>query len=501
MISPQVSHFGALSVSSSEMTDAAPTDLSSDALALLLGEALRVGVNSAPPEVPEWWNDPAFPYVVVSYVGRGGSGFVWKAGRRDGHGLVALKLVPFRTDPVRLQQRWQDECAALAKIRHPNLVALIDHGRSPDGLSGWLAMEWIEGTCLSRKLQENGRIPCKEVVSMVPQIVAGLSALHQAGLIHRDIKPSNLLSESETGRIVVADLGTSLDLAADADQRVTRTFEQPLTPGYFPPELLQPGYVPTALGDQYSLAFTLWQLLSGTMPIGAFAKLHQLCKCPDGLDAVLRKALATNPAKRFPNLAAFGDSFRNAASRPSRRGLIGCLICLLALAATIFWINRPPTFPKRFHSGKIPVNEGRQQFVVIDLTIRETGDFLAKIRTTSLDPFFGFDGKTDMVFRDAKGNIIHQVATGSHGVNGRLIPGGRHDRTDTWHYRIPADAARRVATIDFHATPSANGMEHRLKMNQGRVRRDLEEIKTGAAKGLDALYKTVNPPPAKPPEE
>jgi serine/threonine protein kinase len=501
MITPQVSYSGDFSVYPLEMSDATPPDLSSDALALLLDEALRVGVNSAPPEIPEWWSDPEFPYVVVSYVGRGGSGFVWKAGRRDGHGFVALKLVPFRTDPVRLRQRWQDECAALAKIHHPNLVALVDHGRSPDGLSGWLAMECIEGTCLSRKLQENGRIPPKEVLSLVPQIVAGLSALHQAGLIHRDIKPSNLLLENETGRLVVADLGIALDLEADVDHRVTRTFEQPLTPGYFPPELLQPGYRPTALGDQYSLAFTLWQLLTGTMPIGAFAKLHQLCKCPEGLDGVLRKALATNPAKRFPNLAAFGESFQKAASRPSRSGLIVAFFCLLSIAALGFWVNRPPDFPKRFNSGKIPVNEGRQQFIIVDLTIQETGDFLAKVRTTSLDPFFGFDGKTDMVFRDDDGNIIHQLATGSHGVNGRLIPGGKHDRIDDWHFQIPADVARRVATIDFHSTPSANGLEHRLKMNRGSVRRGVEKIKADAAKGVGAVYQVVKTHPIKPPKE
>ena len=137
-----------------EMNDPRPSDLSEEALIRLLDAALRVGISSAPPEVPDWWHDPAFPFVTVSYIGRGGSGLVWKASRRDGHGFVALKLVPFLSDPVRLRQRWQDECAALAKIQHPNLVGLIDHGRSPDGLSGWLAMEWIEGSCLGRKLAE-----------------------------------------------------------------------------------------------------------------------------------------------------------------------------------------------------------------------------------------------------------------------------------------------------------------------------------------------------------
>lgn len=482
------------------MQDDDSLSLSGSALIRLLGDALHVGTTAAPLETPEWWQDPAFPFVPVSYVGRGGSGFVWKASRRDGKGYVALKLVPFRSDPVRLRQRWQDECAALAKIQHPNLVALIDHGQSPDGLSGWLAMEWIEGTCLARKLRDEGQIPFKEVLAFAPQIIDGLSALHGAGLVHRDIKPSNLLLEKETCRLVVADLGIALDLEADVDARVTRTFEQPFTPGYFPPEILHTGQQATALGDQYSLAFTLWQLLTGTMPLGAFAKLHHLCKCPDGLDAVLRKALATDPAKRFPDLRAFGEAFRKAATRPSSRRFYGCLLFLLTIACALYWFNRPPAFPKRFESGKIHVNEGRQHFIHIDMTLQKDGRFLAKIRTTSLDPFFGFDGRTEMVFRDAEGGIIHSLSTGGHGVNGRFIPGGKHDRLDDWNHSVPPEVALLVASIDFFGFPSSGPLEHRVKMNQGAVRRDLEEIKAGAAKGMDAIRKMLNPPERTPPE-
>jgi hypothetical protein len=480
------------------MQDDDPLTLSGSALIRLLGDALHVGTSAAPLETPEWWQDPAFGYVPVSYVGRGGSGFVWKASRRDGRGHVALKLVPFRSDPVRLRQRWHHECAALAKISHPNLVALIDHGQSPDGLSGWLALEWIEGTCLARKLRDEGKVPFKAVLAFAPQVIDGLSALHGAGLVHRDVKPANLFLESATGRVVVGDLGIALDLEADADARVTRTFEQPLTPGYFPPELLHHGTQASALGDQYSLAFTLWQLLTGSMPLGAFAKLHHLCKCPEGLDAVLRKALATDPAKRFPSLTDFGTALRKAANRPSRRRLYGVLMAIVIVALAFHAMNRPPTFPKRFQSGKIHANEGRQHFIHIDMTLEKNGRFFAKIRTTSLDPLFGFDGRTEMVFRDAQGAIIHNLTTGGHGVNGRLIPGGKHDRIDDWDHSVPPEVALRVASIDFFGFPSSGGMEHRVKLNQGRVRRDLEEIRTGAAKGMDAIRKILNLPEQNP---
>lgn len=481
------------------MNDSAPHDISRDALLRLLDEALRVGGSAAPPEPPEWWNDPAFPYVVVSYVGRGGSGFVWKASRRDGRGFVALKLVPFRADPIRLQQRWEDECAALAKIQHPNLVALYDHGRSPDGLSGWLAMEWIEGTCLGRRLQEKGQIPCKEVLELVPQIISGLSALHQADLVHRDIKPSNLLFEIETGRLVIADLGIALDLEADIDQRVTRTLEQPATPGYAPPEILS-GSRPDARWDQYSLAFTLWQLLTGTMPIGAFAKLHHLCKCPDGLDAVLRKALATDPTKRFPDIDSFGQALRQAAARPPRSHFLIGILTLLVLSGCIYAFTRPDPFPKHFQSGNLRVNEGREQYMSMNLTFHENGRFIAKIRTTSFDPLFGFDGRCQLTLRDSRGNIIRHLNTDGFGVNGRFIPGAKHDRLDDWSGMVSREEAGKLKTIDFQAHPSTGKLKTRAADNQRRFRDDVASLKDGVRQGIDALttiFSLKDPPSEK----
>jgi hypothetical protein len=178
------------------------------------------------------------------------------------------------------------------------------------------------------------------------------------------------------------------------------------------------------------------------------------------------------------------------ALHPSKGQLRSWLLtCLLAVVATLWWVNRPPEFPKRFDRRKIRVNDGRAHFIRIDMTLRESGKFLAKIRTTCLDPFFGFDGKTEMVFRDDKGNIIHQLTTSGHGVNGRFIPGGKHDRIDDWHFTVPPEVARDVATINFHSTPSAKGIEHRIRMNQGDIREDVDALKAGAAKGLEAIHR------------
>ncbi len=483
------------------MSDFYPRDLSEESLARLLDAALRVGISSAPPESPDWWQDETFPYVTVAYIGRGGSGLVWKASRKDGYGFVALKLVPFLSDPVRLQQRWEDECAALAKIQHANLVGLIDHGRSPDGLSGWLAMEWIEGTCLGRKLAEEGQIAFREILAIVPQAVAGLDALHNAELVHRDIKPSNLLLEKATNRLVIADLGIVHDLAGDPDQRVTRTYEQALTPGYFPPELLAADYHPDALGDQYSLAFTIWQLLTATMPLGAFGKLHHLCKCPDGIDAVLRRALASEPARRYTDLSAFAQAFAQAARRPPRTFLFAVFFTLILVAASAYWTTRPPLFPKRFKSGKVVASDSTQQFTSIDLTLQENGHFSAQIRTTSLDPLFGFVGRTMMTFRDAEGYIVHQMNTNHHGVGGRYMFGAPHDRVDQWNSSIPAEIASQVVTMDFKNMPSTWTLKERAADNNRAFREDLASIREGVVNVWTTLNETFSLKPKAPAKE
>lgn len=485
------------------MTDSNPHDLSAEALVRLLDEALRVGTRAAPPEVPDWWHDLAFPFVTVAYIGRGGSGLVWKASRRDGHGFVALKLVPFRSDPVRLQQRWQDECAALARIEHPNLVGLIDHGRSPDGLSGWLAMEWIEGTCLGRKLADEGQIAFPEILTIVPQAVAGLNALHSAGLVHRDIKPSNLLLEKDTGRLVIADLGIVHDLGGDPDLRVTRTYEQALTPGYFPPEMLLPGYRPDALGDQYSLAFTFWQLLTGTMPLGAFGKLHHLCKCPEAIDAVLRRALATDPSKRFPDLDSFSQAFQKAAIRPPRSYLFLAFFLLSLTAVCAFLLTRPAAFPKRFHSGKITGFESPGQSMEIDLTLQENGAISGQVHTMTSDALLGFAGRSWLTFRDDQGNVLHRMRSQGYGVNGRFIPGAEHERVDAWHnFPVTPDIARRVHTIDFAPAPGDKPQDSMARENQIQVQEDVAAVKTGFKRGwktLSTMFSSKPPEPRKEP--
>ena len=203
------------------MNDPPEIPLTGKAMLGLFEEAL-LARDLPPPDPPDAWESPDFPYQVESWAGRGASGYVWKATPREGGNPVALKLIPFRGDGELLRYRWAIEVAALDKLVHPNLVKLVGHGIHPDASAAWLALEWIEGTCLARLLSEQERIPWRAALDLCLQACDGLAAIHAAGLVHRDIKPANLLFEKETARLVVADLGISLDLENNPEARLTR---------------------------------------------------------------------------------------------------------------------------------------------------------------------------------------------------------------------------------------------------------------------------------------
>jgi len=146
-----------------------------------------------------------FPQLeILELIGRGGMGAVYKARQTQLDRCVAVKILPPGTgDDPAFADRFAREAKALAKLNHPNIVAVYDFGQA-DGLF-YFIMEFVDGLNL-RQLLEAGRIAPREALAIVPQICDALQYAHDAGIVHRDIKPENILLDRQ-GRVKVADFG------------------------------------------------------------------------------------------------------------------------------------------------------------------------------------------------------------------------------------------------------------------------------------------------------
>ena len=147
----------------------------------------------------------AFPQLeVIEFIGQGGMGAVYKARQKQLDRIVALKVLPpdIGGDPS-FAERFTREAKALAKLLHPNVVALFEFGQA-DGIY-YLLMEYVDGVSLGQLLRSS-RVSPREALAIVPQICDALQYAHDQGIVHRDIKPENILLDRR-GRVKVADFG------------------------------------------------------------------------------------------------------------------------------------------------------------------------------------------------------------------------------------------------------------------------------------------------------
>jgi serine/threonine protein kinase len=147
----------------------------------------------------------AFPQLeVIELIGQGGMGAVYKARQKQLDRIVALKVLPpgIGGDPS-FAERFTREAKALAKLLHPNIVALFEFGQA-DGIY-YLLMEYVDGVSLGQLLRSS-RVSPREALAIVPQICDALQYAHDQGIVHRDIKPENILLDRR-GRVKVADFG------------------------------------------------------------------------------------------------------------------------------------------------------------------------------------------------------------------------------------------------------------------------------------------------------
>ena len=249
--------------------------------------------------------------------GRGGMGVVWRATQLALGRPVAVKVIaPHYAEDPGFRERFQHEAHLAASIDHPNVIPVYEAGEG-DGLL-FLIMRWVQGTELRALLRREGRLEPAHAVRLLRPVSSALHAAHRRGLVHRDVKPANVLvavGDGEEEHVYLTDFGIARRL--DTDAAMTRTGALVGTLDYVAPERIEGGRGDAA-SDIYSLGCMAYETLTGAVPFDRpteLAKMHAHVHDPppsvrDGegdvppaLDAIVRRAMAKDPAERFGSAA------------------------------------------------------------------------------------------------------------------------------------------------------------------------------------------------------
>jgi formylglycine-generating enzyme required for sulfatase activity len=316
-------------------------------------------------------------YDIIAEIGRGGMGVVYRAHDTALGRTVALKTIALgpqgtSQEAEQLRARLRREAQAAATLSHPNVVAVYDVGQ--DGETAYVVMELVEGGTLDRALADPAAPRSPEALLKVFEDVAhALDYAHAHGIVHRDVKPANIFLQA-SGGVKLGDFGVA---KVTWGHTMTETGALVGSPHYMAPEQLR-GERVTGQTDQYALAAVAYAALVGHKPFDAdtFASLASRIlfvelpaassfgvQLPPPVEQVLRRAMAKDPAQRFPTCTEFVQALRGAfeeraslaptpvqipvAARP-RRALAPAAIAVtaaagvvLVFAATVLFLRAP----------------------------------------------------------------------------------------------------------------------------------------------------------------
>ena len=235
-------------------------------------------------------------YRIDGVVGRGGFGAVYRATQQDTGAEVALKVLlkNFTSSKVDAK-RFKREAALVQKLRHPNVVQLLDFGTTEEGVS-YIAFELLRGTPLSKFIKTNGAMPLYRAAQVCRDILSALAAAHAMGVIHRDIKPGNIFLLEGTEEAKVLDFGIAKAVTGEeaAATQLTEAGQMIGTPHYMAPEQVRgTGVVPGT--DVYAVGLLFAEMICGKRMVkgGALIDIYMMHISGDPID--LPEVVTTSP--------------------------------------------------------------------------------------------------------------------------------------------------------------------------------------------------------------
>jgi serine/threonine-protein kinase len=273
-------------------------------------------------------------YQIVRVLGKGAFGVVYEAIRQPLGKRVALKVLHRSlVSHQEVLQRFLREAQTTAQIQHPHIVETFDIGEHEG--SPYLAMEFLEGEPLSRRLKRDKRLAVPVACDMMLAVLSAMMTVHHHNVIHRDLKPDNIYLVRTRGgmaRPKVLDFGIA-KVSGEGELGLTRTTALLGTPYYMSPEQARESKNIDARSDQWALAVILYECVTGVRPFGGASLLELLSsiasgsykapttlvpEIPAGLEVVIARALQPDPAQRFPDVRSLGVALLPFASDAAR---------------------------------------------------------------------------------------------------------------------------------------------------------------------------------------
>jgi serine/threonine-protein kinase len=272
-------------------------------------------------------------YELLSLVGAGGMGQVWRARDRQTNRVVALKVLPERSaEDEEPRERFRRECEAVAQLTEPHVIPIHDFGDMDGRL--FLNMRLVDGTDLRTLIKQEGALTPTRAVAIITQVAGALQAAHDVGLVHRDVKPSNILV-SDNDFAYLIDFGIA---HASGDHTLTRAGETIGTAAYMAPEAIGAAVKTHARVDVYAQACVLHECLTGKPPFSSDMGIQGMIAhhlhtppprpsasvpdVPTALDAVIAKGMAKDPDERYPTVRDLATAARTATGAPDTAAIV-----------------------------------------------------------------------------------------------------------------------------------------------------------------------------------